>query len=205
MGISRTRDSPLGIIAVRRLLYRSALKLTVVSNIAALTPGHDEGPAAESRCHSLLVLLLLLLAGCNATPKIAAVISGGAAGAATASPAVGFAVGVAVDAGANYVVRYYGRERQGAEQDAIAEVAGTLPPGSAAGWKIEHTIPIGDEHGRLHVVRQMDTALATCREVVFSVDEDKSSHWYDASVCKQADRWKWASAEPAVARWGYLQ
>jgi hypothetical protein len=148
---------------------------------------------------------VVLLAGCSSTSEIAAVISGGAAGAATGSPAVGFLVGVAVDAGANYVVRYYGRVRQGAEQDAIAEVAGALPVGTAAAWKIEHTIPIGDEHGRLRVVRAIESPLADCKEIAFSVDDGAKRDWYTSDVCKQAAGWKWASAEPAVARWGFLQ
>jgi hypothetical protein len=152
---------------------------------------------------------VVLLAGCNSTSKIAAVLAGGAAGGATASPAVGFLVGVAVDAGANYVVRYYGRTRQGAEQDAIAAVAGELPVGTEAAWKIEHDIPIGDEHGSLRVVRAMDTPLAACREVAFSVDEGNGEKlkrsWFTADICKQAAGWKWASAEPAVERWGFLQ
>jgi hypothetical protein len=138
----------------------------------------------------------VLLAGCNATVQVAAVVSGGAAGGITANPAIGFAVGVAVDAGATYAVRYYGRTRQGAEQDAIAEVAGDLPIGTEAAWKIEHTIPI-------------DTQLATCKEIAFSVDEGKGAKlqrsWFTADVCKQAQRWKWASAEPAVERWEFLQ
>jgi len=148
---------------------------------------------------------VVLLAGCSSTSEIAAVISGGAAGAATGSPAVGFLVGVAVDAGANYVVRYYGRSRQGAEQDAIAEVAGDLPVGTEADWKIEHTIPIGDEHGRLRVVRAIDSPLAACKEIAFSVDDGSKRTWFTSDVCKQAVGWKWASAEPAVERWGYLQ
>jgi hypothetical protein len=152
---------------------------------------------------------LVLLAGCNATAQIAAVIGGGAAGGATGNPAIGFAVGVAVDAGATYAIRYYGRSRQGAEQDAIAQVAGDLPVGTEAAWKIVHTIPIGDEHGRLRVVRLIDSPLATCKELAFSVDEgsgDKlEQSWFTSDICKQAANWKWASAEPAVERWGFLQ
>src|ERR1700722_4308466 len=64
----------------------------------------------------------ILRAGCNATSQIAAAVTGGIAGGATGSPAIGFAVAVATDAGANYVIRYFGRARQGAEQDAIAQV-----------------------------------------------------------------------------------
>lgn len=157
----------------------------------------------------LLLIGISLLSGCKGAPEIAAVLAGGATGGATGSPAIGFAVGVATDAAANYVYRYYGRARQGAEQDAIAEVAGELPVGTDAAWKIEHTIPIGDEHGRLQVVRTIDSPLAACKEVAFSVDEGKGAKlqrsWFTTSVCKQANKWKWATAEPAVERWGFLQ
>ena len=50
-----------------------------------------------------------------------------------------------------------------------------------------------------------------CKEIVFSVDTDArkdepaSSAFYVASVCRDGNQWKWASAEPAVARWGNLQ
>lgn len=155
------------------------------------------------------LLAVLLLTGCNSTAEIAAIVTGGAAGAATGNPAVGFAVGVAVDAGATYAVRYVGRERQGAEQDAIAQVAGELPVGTAAAWKIEHTIPIGNEHGQLRVVRAIDSPLTACKEIAFSVDEGEGEKrqraWFTSNVCKQTNQWKWASAEPAVERWGFLQ
>jgi hypothetical protein len=167
------------------------------------------GRAAVSSRGFRVLSLLLLLAGCKAAPQIAAVVAGGVTGAASGSPAVGFAVGVATDAGANYLFRYISRSRQGAEQDAIAQVAGELPLGTVASWKIEHTIPIGDEHGRLRVIRAIDSPLASCREIAFSVDEGKDptvkGPWFTADVCKQADTWKWASAEPAVERWGFLQ
>ncbi|HVY15141.1 MAG TPA: hypothetical protein VHB27_07940 [Rhodopila sp.] len=152
---------------------------------------------------------LMLLAGCQSAARISAVITGGAAGAASGNPAVGFAAAVATDAAASWAVRYVARVRQGAEQDAIAAVAGQMPMGAEADWKIEHTIPIGDEHGRLRIVRDIDTQLATCREIAFSVDSGKGDKrkgsWFVGDICRQAAQWKWASAEPAVARWGYLQ
>ena len=49
----------------------------------------------------LPLLAVALLSGCKAAPQIAAFVTGGTAGAATGSPAVGFLVGVATDAGAN--------------------------------------------------------------------------------------------------------
>jgi hypothetical protein len=156
-----------------------------------------------------LLFALVLLAGCTSTAQIASVVTGGVSGAATGSPAIGFAVAVATDAAANYVVRTIGRDRQGSEQDAIAEVAGDLPIGTEAAWKIEHFIPIDDEHGQLQVVRAIDSPLATCREIAFSVDTGKGEKlkrdWYTSEICKQAEHWKWASAEPAVERWGFLQ
>ena len=156
-----------------------------------------------------LLLVVGMLAGCKSAPQIAAVIAGGVTGTATGNPAVGFAVGVATDAGANYAFRSIARTRQGAEQDAIARVAGDLPAGGEATWQIEHTIPIGDEHGQLRVVRVIESPLATCKRITFSVDEGKSDKltrdWFTTDICKQAETWKWASAEPAVERWGYLQ
>jgi hypothetical protein len=161
-----------------------------------------------ARAPAIALLAATLLAGCKSVPEITAAVTGGAAGAATANPAVGFAVGVATDAAANYVVRYYGRNRQQAEQDAIAAIGGLLPAGSAASWRIEHDIPIGNEHGILRVVDQLDTPLAACKRLVFSVDEGGGEKlkrsWYRAEICRRADRWKWASAEPAIERWGFL-
>jgi hypothetical protein len=149
------------------------------------------------------------LAGCSSAGQISAVVVGGVAGTATANPAVGFAVGVVTDAGVNWAVRYYGRERQGAEQDAIAQIAGELPVGTSADWKIEHDIPIGNEHGRLEVTRTVDNPLAPCKEVAFSVDEGDEKtpkrSWYLTDVCRSDTEWKWAAAEPAVPRWGFLQ
>jgi hypothetical protein len=175
VGLGRTGDGALGFVAVKTVPLAAAVLLT----------------------------------GCTAAPQIAAVVTGGAAGIATASPAVGFAVGVAADAGANYAFRYVARTRQGAEQDAIAQVAGELPIGTEADWKIEHTIPIGNEHGQLRVVRLIDSPLAVCKEVAFSVDEGEGEKvtrvWFTTDICKQAERWKWAAAEPAVERWGFLQ
>jgi hypothetical protein len=156
-----------------------------------------------------LVLLPLVLAGCNAAPQIAGLLSGGAVGVATASPALGFATGVAVDAATNAGVRYYGRSRQNAEQNAIAAAAGDLAAGGHSVWHIDHTIPIGDEHGELEVTRTIQNPLADCKEIAFSVDsggkEKPVRNWYIATICRQGSRWKWASAEPAVPRWGYLQ
>jgi hypothetical protein len=155
------------------------------------------------------VALVALVPGCKAVGEVAGVAVGLASGTATGSPAVGFATGVATNAGVDELVKWVGRSRQGAEQDAIASVAGSLPAGQTAAWRIRHTIPVGNERGRLQVARVIASPLATCKEVVFSVDEDGPAgplgRLYTTTICWRGDRWKWAAAEPAVPRWGYLQ
>lgn len=157
----------------------------------------------------LLAALLLLaagLAGCSDMATITGIAVGGAAGGATANPVVGYAVAVGTDAAADYAFKYFGRSRQHAEQQAIAAAAGTLQPGQTAPWRIDHTIPFGNEHGNVQVVSEVDTTLAPCRRIVFSVEQAKKPPaWFDANVCRDAQGWSWASAEPAVERWGYLQ
>jgi hypothetical protein len=155
---------------------------------------------------ALALLALLGLTGCSAVGNISGLIAGGGAGVATGSPFVGYAVGIAVDTATTEAVKYYGRRRQQAEQDAIAAVAGGLPEGGAAPWRIRHDIPLGNEHGEVRIVRLIASSFVHCREIAFSVeDEPAPPAWYMASICKQTAGWKWASAEPAVERWGNLQ
>jgi hypothetical protein len=164
---------------------------------------------AAMRLHWLALAAVLPLAGCNSFSEISGLITGGAAGAITGSPAVGFLVGVATDAAANAGASYVARTWHGAEQDAIARTAADVPEGAEVPWKIEHSLPIGNEHGQLRVVRAIDSPLAACKEIAFSVDEGSGGKlkraWFVTSICKQDKTWKWAAAEPAVARWGYLQ
>jgi len=148
---------------------------------------------------------LPLLGGCAAVPDVAGLAAGGGAGAATGNPAVGFAVGLGVRAGVDELRKYVVRRRQTGEQDAIADAAGDAPVGEQRAWQIRHTIPVGNARGELAVVREYTTPLATCREVVFTVEEDGRPSLFTTSLCRQATRWKWAAAEPAVGRWGFLQ
>lgn len=154
-----------------------------------------------------LLLLPGLLAGCDAVRAAPQIVGAGAAivsGAGTANPGVGVAIGLGVTAATDYALKYYGRSRQDSTQDAIAAVAGPLPPGGHAPWEIRHSIPIGNERGEVHVVRAIDNPLAPCREIVFSVVDGESRDWFAAQICRQGERWRWASAEPAVERWGAL-
>ena len=151
------------------------------------------------------ILGAALLGGCAAVSDVSGLAAGGGAGVVTANPAVGFIIGLGVRAGVEEVRRYVVLSRQEGEQDAIADAAGSAPVGETRPWQIRHTIPIGNENGDLAVVREFTTPLATCREVVFSVADGDRPSLFTTSLCRQAARWKWAAAEPAVARWGFLQ
>jgi hypothetical protein len=154
-----------------------------------------------------VALTLLLLTGCSSLADIAGLATGAVAGGASANPAVGYAVAVGTAAAADATFKWISRHRQGAEQDAIADVAGNLKEGQTASWRIRHTIPIGNERGEVRVVRELVTPLATCKEIAFSVADDppEPDAHYVTTLCRDADQWKWALAEPAVDRWGYLQ
>lgn len=150
---------------------------------------------------------LLLLAGCNDVADIGGLLTGAAAGGATGNPALGFIVGVSARAGIGAGLKHVSRRRQQAEQDAIAEAAEALSVGGAAPWRVRHDIPIGNEGGEVRVVRDLTTRLADCKEIAFSVADDPPAvpAWFATTICRQDAAWKWALAEPAVPRWGFLQ
>lgn len=150
-------------------------------------------------------LTLPLLAGCTFVSDVAGLAAGGGAGAATANPAIGFAVGVGVRAGVDELGKYVTRRRHGGEQDAIAEAAGNAPLNEMRPWRIRHTIPVGNAHGTLASVREAVTPLTTCREVLFTVEEDGDATPFTTFICRDGNHWRWAAAEPAVPRWGLLQ
>ncbi len=128
------------------------------------------GRAAMRRAAALPAWLLLLLSGSNSVPDIAAVVSDGAAGVASSSPAAGIALGVATDAAATAGVKWYGRSRQQAKEDATAAVAGSLEVGGRGTSHIARIIPIGDKRGTLRIVRSIENPLTRCKEVVFSLE-----------------------------------
>jgi hypothetical protein len=164
---------------------------------------------------TVLAAPCLLLAGCNSlltatTADVAGIAGAGIAGAVTKSPAGAAAIGLGVAAGANAGLQLVEREVHTAEQDVIAQEAGGLTPGNVGHWSVRHKIPVEDnEHGDVIVTRLIGSDDFSCREIVFSVDteEKKVPHraFYTATVCRDGDAWKWASAEPATARWGALQ
>ena len=165
-----------------------------------------------------LRLMLAMLAGAGAIGAISGCSSIGAAsgavagittGVVTANPAVGVGVGIVVQTAADEAVNRYMRGMHQDQQDAIAKLVGDLPVGGSMPWRIKHTLPIDNGHGEVRVTRVFDTALAQCKEFVFSlVDGDKpdaKALWFVADACQQDQGWKWASVEPAVNRWGSLQ
>lgn len=163
-------------------------------------------PARAGRVGAALALLPgLLLGGCRTATDVTAVAAGGGAGVATGNVALGLAVGVGVRVALDELRDYVVRSRQRGEQDAIADAAGAAPLGAAVPWEIRHTIPIGNRRGELAAVREFATPLTTCREVVFSVSDGDERRLFATTLCRRGERWKWAAAEPAVDRWGYMQ
>lgn len=166
---------------------------------------------------ALLALLSLACSACSSLYSEGAQTGAGIAGAAIASKvtnnaAVSTGIGLGFVAAAKAGVQYSERVVHTNTQDSIAKAAGPLDVGGVAPWSITHSFPIeDDEHGRVTVSRTISSGALDCKEIVFSVDHDAtkdaaaSSAFYVASVCRDGETWKWASAEPATARWGALQ
>jgi hypothetical protein len=158
-----------------------------------------------------LMLALPGLSGCGSllvqgASDAAGVTSSGVASSVTKSAAVAAAVGLGTQSIALEGAHYLERRVHNAEQDAIASAAAPLVPGAVAPWSIKHSLPLeDDEKGQLVVSRMIGSGALLCKEIVFSVDTRKRRDFYVATVCRAGDSWKWASAEPAVARWGGLQ
>lgn len=189
MGLGRTRHRALGRPAMRHASATARL---------ATPPMRALGLA--------FCMSLSLLAGCKSLSGFTGAAAGIAAGTVSSNPAVGVGVGVAVQAATDEVINRVFRNMQRNEQDRIAALAAEAPIGETRAWDIRHRIPFHNEKGTLRVVRDIDTPLATCREVLFSVEDDKQPLWFITPVCRRSDGvWKWAAAEPATRRWGNLQ
>lgn len=173
-------------------------------------------PVAGLPWLSLLLLPCLVgLAGCGSlltetSADVAGIAGAGAANAVTKSPALATGIGLGVQAGARAGLQYVERRVHGTEQDRIAAAAGPLPVGAVGTWSVRHRLPIeDDEHGQVVVTRALGGGDMLCKEIIFSVDrqtkEGLHRAFYTASVCRDGLAWRWASAEPATARWGALQ
>lgn len=167
-----------------------------------------------ARC-SLLAVGIAALSGCKevlteGTGDLAGIAGAGIAAAVTNSAVAGAAIGLGVRSVADVGLHYGERRVHGASQDQIAAAAGALNPGEVGTWSIDHDVPVMAEgHGQLTVARAFGGPGFTCREIVFSVDDDTTDPpqraFYTATVCHDGQAWKWATAEPATARWGGLQ
>jgi hypothetical protein len=165
---------------------------------------------------ALLLACALALSACGSvltasTADVAGIASAGISGAVTKSPAAAAGIGLGVAAGANAGLQFVERDVHSAEQDQIAAAAGPLRVNEVGKWRVSHTIPIeNDEHGEVVVTRLIGSPDFTCKDVVFSVDavekqQEVHKAFYTATVCLDGRQWKWATAEPATARWGALQ
>ncbi|HEY4042395.1 MAG TPA: hypothetical protein VGM32_11210 [Rhodopila sp.] len=163
----------------------------------------------------LLSMSACALSGCNSvltatTTDVAGIAGAGVASAVTKSPAAAAGIGLGIAAGANAGLQYVERNVHTVEQDRIAQAAGALDPGVVGHWDVSHKIRIEDnEHGDLVVTRLIGSSDFNCKEIVFSVDtmvkQAPNRAFYTATVCQDGTAWKWASAEPATARWSALQ
>ncbi|SOE58336.1 hypothetical protein SAMN05414139_01358 [Burkholderia sp. D7] len=179
---------------------------------------HRRPPHAVALTTLLIgALACATLSGCSSLYTEGAVAGAGVGGAAIASSvtrnaAVATGIGLGAVAAAKAGVQYSERVMHNYTQDRIAGAAGPLAVGAVAQWAAVHTVPIEpDEKGRVTVSRVISTGTLDCKEIVFSVDTDATkdhpsdSGFYVASICRDGQTWKWASAEPATPRWGALQ
>jgi len=163
----------------------------------------------------LALLASLSLAGCGSlltetTADTAGIAGAGIAGAITKDATLGAAIGLGVRSVANAGLQYAERRVHRAQQDRIATIAGGLHPGEVGIWNIAHDIPIEpDEHGLLTVAGEFGGPGFACREIVFTIDTGPlaapTRAFYTATVCRDGEVWRWATAEPATERWGALQ
>jgi uncharacterized protein YceK len=161
---------------------------------------------------SALVASASLLAGCSSvmsegTVAGAGIAGGVIAGAVTDNAAAATGIGLGVQAGARAALQYSQRQVHTTTQTAIASSAGALNVGAVAAWQVRHAVPVEpDQHGRVTVSRLIGGHDLRCKEIVFSVQEEKVPEaFYVATICQSASGWRWASAEPATERWGTLQ
>ena len=160
-------------------------------------------------------LLLGALPGCTtllATGASEVAAIAGAAGAATVtnSAVVATGVGFGVEGAADAGIKALQRRVRRRQQDAVATVAGSLGEGEVGRWETTASVPFeGDAAGEVVVSRLFGTERFACKEIVFSVEtpspEFLQRDFYTTTVCRDGERWRWASAEPATSRWGALQ
>ena len=161
----------------------------------------------------LAVFTIPFLSGCSSllaetSSALAGIAGTSIAGAVTDNAAVATGIGIGVQSVARTGVQYGQRRIHDETQRQLSEVAGPLEVGKVAAWRTRPSVPIErEEQGTVTVSRIISSGALTCKEIVFSVDpaEGGVNRFYVASICRQGLDWKWATAEPATARWGGLQ
>lgn len=151
-----------------------------------------------------------LLCGCSSIGGISGGVAGLASGAATANPGVGIAVGIGVKAAVDATVKTVLRDWSDEEQTRIATAIGGTAVGRRGNWEVVHSLPYKNAHGEFTVLRAFETPLVNCKEALFTVAEGDAAAaatppTFVTTVCRGDAGWRWALAEPAVARWGALQ
>jgi hypothetical protein len=174
-----------------------------------MTAGASVAMACRIGLIAAAAAAVVTTSGCASIGAATGAVAGVATGAVTTNPAIGFGVAVAVQAATDEVVKRTMKSLHQDQQVMIAVTAGVSQVGETRAWKVKHTLPVENGHGEVRVLREFNSALASCKEFAFSVvdgDEPNSpAQWYVATACQQSSGWKWASAEPAVDRWGSLQ
>lgn len=198
-----TARSPAGLTATARASRRPRYR---PRPLFALLPGNR---LRLMLAGALCVGASMMTSGCSSVGAASGAAAGIASGLVTSNPAVGIGIGIAVQAATDEAVGRYMRIMHTDQQDLIAALAGAMPVGETRPWAVKHTLPIENGHGQVRVTRAFSSALALCKDFVFSVQDGDGPNahedWYTASACRQDKGWKWASAEPAVERWGNLQ
>lgn len=162
-------------------------------------------------------LLVAILAGCSSTtaensagPASGVIVGLGVSG-VTADPLIAYAAGVGAEAAVEALQKTLTRRVHHGEQQNISDVVATLQPGQSAPWKISYRLPfLLNEHGDVTVTQILHTPFTTCRQAAFSIiagqKPEAARAIYVTSMCQDSSGvWRWAEAEPATARWGFLQ
>ena len=164
--------------------------------------------ASTARLLVLLPVSLLALSACNSVGSISGAAAGIASGGASANPAVGIAVGIGVRAVVDESINSLMRRWSDEEQASIASQVGAMEVGQRLPWQVRHVVPYKNNQGEVQVTRVIDTPIAKCKEALFSIasnDAAVPATWFHTTMCLGSQGWRWAAAEPAVARWGALQ
>ncbi|HEX2830576.1 MAG TPA: hypothetical protein VHP37_29835 [Burkholderiales bacterium] len=170
---------------------------------------------SKAKIAAALAVAASVASGCasvanTASSEIAGVGGAAVASAITSNGAAATGIGLGVQAATRAGLQYAQRRVHDSVQNEIARAAGPLEVGVVGHWSID---PAGalerKQQGRVTVSRVISVTDLQCKETVFSVDtvekDVPKAAFYVAIVCRDGEQWKWASAEPATARWDGLQ